>query len=34
MKKSTGLFIVFMSIAFNTGISETLEKDNLRSLIE
>ena len=34
MRKTTGLFIVFMSIAFNTGISETLEKDNLRSLIE
>ena len=34
MKKSTGLFIVFMSIAFNTGLSESLEKDNLRPLIE
>ena len=34
MKKSTGLFIVFMSVAFNTGLSESLEKDNLRSLIE
>ena len=34
MRKATGLFIVFMSIAFNTGLSESLEKDNLRSLIE
>ena len=34
MKKSTGLFIVFMSVAFNTGLSESLEKDNLRPLIE